>query len=399
MSLAAARAVLRIPVRYAEVHLFPLGVAVDTCCVFVIVWHFQFGSSSSLPRRIPLTYPSVESHICLPTLCLSLFYSSCCCIERIVAILPFLGRGVGETTVAESSSLGAALAAAEVMQQSSFALATRAPPPMPSAGGSSRLSSGAPGSPTTTPSEAPVRSPAASRPQEALGTAPAPSAAVPVVPPAAPAAREHGRPRTPASTTGLVADGLLLTAGRRTRARGGLFLAVNKYAHERSVPPPTKTIAKNDVLSNDTLGYVTTDGPRVRRVVGSAMSMFLPRVVPLCAQQLDRIVAAIEFVERREPRLRCCIGSWGACALFSRGLKNRKPGTRARRVIVMDDGAHGDDAELVEGSGGSGGSPAATQDAAGAGGAAMRAAAAAPGFHDQVAFFRRTQIIKCTVLQ
>jgi len=54
----------------------------------------------------------------------------------------------------------------------------------------------------------------------------------------------------------------------------------------------------------------------------------------------------------------------------------------------MDDGAHGDDAELVEGSGGRGGGPGAGQDAAGAGGGAMSAAAAAPGFHDHVAFFR-----------
>jgi len=292
--------------------------------------------------------------------------------------------------VAELSSLGAALAAAEMMQQSSFALATRVPPPTPSAGGSSRPSSSAPGSPTTTPSAAPVRSPAASRPRAALGTAPAPSTAVPVVPPAGPVARAHGRPRAPASTTGLVVDGHLVTDGRHTRARGGLFLAVDKYANERSVPPPKKTIAKNNVLANDTLGYVATDGPRVRRVVASAISMFLPRVVPLCAQQLDRIVAAIEFVEHREPRLRCCVGSWGACALLSRGLKNRKPGARARRVIAMEDGAHGADAELVEGSGGSGGSPGAGQDAAGAGRAAMSAAAAAPGFHDQVAFFRRT---------
>ena len=181
-----------------------------------------------------------------------------------------------------------------------------------------------------------------------------------------------------------------MTDGSRTRARGGLLLSVNKYANERSVPAPTKNIAKNNVLSNDTLEYVATDGPRVRRVVASAISMFLPRVVLLCNQQLDKIVAAIEFVEHREPRLRCCVGSWGACALLSRGLKNRKPGARARSVILMDNGAHGDDAELVEGSGGSGGSPGAGQDAAGAGRAAMRAAAAAPDFNDQVAFFRRT---------
>jgi len=72
-------------------------------------------------------------------------------------------------------------------------------------------------------------------------------------------------------------------------------------------------------------------------------------------------------------------------------LKNGKPGARARRVIAMDDGADGDGAALVDdGSGGSGVSPEAGQDAAGAGGAAMSAAAAAPGFHDQVASFRRT---------
>jgi len=128
----------------------------------------------------------------------------------------------------------------------------------------------------------------------------------------------------------------------------------------------------------------------VRRVVASAISMFLPRVVALCAQHLDRIVAANAFVEHHEPRLRCWVGSLGACAVLSRGLKNRKPGARALCVISMDDGAHGDDAELVERSGGSGGSPEAGQDAAGAGGAAMSAAAAAPGFHDHVTFLRRT---------
>jgi len=60
MSLPAARAVLRIPVRYAEVHSLFLGVAVDTYCVFVIVCHCRFGSPSSLPRRISLTDPTVE---------------------------------------------------------------------------------------------------------------------------------------------------------------------------------------------------------------------------------------------------------------------------------------------------------------------------------------------------
>jgi len=72
-------------------------------------------------------------------------------------------------------------------------------------------------------------------------------------------------------------------------------------------------------------------------------------------------------------------------------LKNRKPGARAARVIAMDDGADGDGAALVDdGSNGSGVSPEEGQDAADAGGAAMSAAAAAPGFHDQIASFRRT---------
>eukprot|EP00168_Porphyra_purpurea_P009154 TRINITY_DN2209_c0_g1_i1.p1 TRINITY_DN2209_c0_g1~~TRINITY_DN2209_c0_g1_i1.p1 ORF type:complete len:316 (-),score=5.30 TRINITY_DN2209_c0_g1_i1:106-1053(-) len=246
-------------------------------------------------------------------------------------------RHVVQPPVADRASLAVAVAAAELMQQSTLASAARVLPTMPSTRKPSRQSPRASRFLTTASSSPTLAYPTAPQPRTARTARPVSTGnAAGTCFEAADIGVDARHTPAQKSTAHHSTDGRAVTHARHTRARGGLYRADDKYVDDRVVSPPNKTIAKNNVLTNVTLGYVVADEGRVRRVVASAITMFLPRGLPLCAQELERITAAIDFVEQREPRLRRCVGSWGACALLSRRLKDCKPAARTRRVVGME---------------------------------------------------------------
>ena len=110
------------------------------------------------------------------------------------------------------------------------------------------------------------------------------------------------------------------SACRHTSGRGGLFLG-----GDRPLPPPTDTIQKINVYKDDNLKLTEGDCRRLRRRLAFAISKILGSVAPFCTHPEDRLRAAVEYLEDCVPRLALCESSWGACAVLSRGLRDRKP--------------------------------------------------------------------------
>ena len=108
------------------------------------------------------------------------------------------------------------------------------------------------------------------------------------------------------------------------------------------MPPPDSTIANISVFKKGLLGLTQQDRKRMRKCLAFAIDMILGSTAPLCQQDNDRLRSAVVYQEEREPRLAVCEFSWGACAILSRALQNRRPRRRRGRVATgADAGAPG----------------------------------------------------------
>jgi len=99
---------------------------------------------------------------------------------------------------------------------------------------------------------------------------------------------------------------------------------------DRSVAPPKGIIAKINVLTEDGggLGLDKGDQQRFKKAVAFAIKHILGGVEPFCDHDEAKLRSAVEFIEKREPRLSVCESGLGACALLSRAVDNRRPRKR-----------------------------------------------------------------------
>jgi len=123
------------------------------------------------------------------------------------------------------------------------------------------------------------------------------------------------------------------SARRRTNVRGGLVID-----GDRPVPPPKATIAKINVLNDGDLGISENGHKRIRRSICFAIKQILGSTAPFCEHDGDKLRRAVLFMEEREPRLAVYELGWGACALLSRALSDRRQRQpRRRRVVAVAD--------------------------------------------------------------
>jgi len=114
--------------------------------------------------------------------------------------------------------------------------------------------------------------------------------------------------------------------------RGGVDLG-----GDRPVPPPNPKISTISIFKKGLLGMTQDDHRRMRKYLASPIDKILCCTLPLCQQDGDRLRSAVVYLEEREARLAVCEFSWGACAILSRALQNRRPRRRRGRVTARAD--------------------------------------------------------------
>jgi len=72
----------------------------------------------------------------------------------------------------------------------------------------------------------------------------------------------------------------------------------------------------------------------MRQCVRFAVTKILDPDESLCRQDPVALRGAVDYLERREPRLAVCESGWGACALLSRSLAYRRQRLRKRQRRV-----------------------------------------------------------------
>ena len=103
------------------------------------------------------------------------------------------------------------------------------------------------------------------------------------------------------------------------------------------MPPPDATIANISIFKKGLLGVTQEDHKRLRKCLAFAIDKILGGTLPLCQQDGDRLRSADVYLEEREPHLSVCEFSWGACAILSRALLNRRPRRRRGPVAASAD--------------------------------------------------------------
>jgi len=92
------------------------------------------------------------------------------------------------------------------------------------------------------------------------------------------------------------------------------------------------------VFNDGDLGISEDGHKRIRRSICFAIKHILGSTAPFCEHDEDKLRRAVLFLEEREPRLAVCELGWGACALLSRALSDRRPRQpRRRRVVAVAD--------------------------------------------------------------
>jgi len=123
------------------------------------------------------------------------------------------------------------------------------------------------------------------------------------------------------------------SACRRTSGRGRNFVG-----GDRPLPPPKEAIQKINIYKHDQLQLKDGDCRRLRRRLAFAIDKILGSTAPFCSHPEEQLRAAVDYLEDCVPRLALCESAWGACAVLSHGLRDRKPRpTRVRSGAATAD--------------------------------------------------------------
>jgi len=115
-----------------------------------------------------------------------------------------------------------------------------------------------------------------------------------------------------------------------TTGRGRLLVDA-----DRSEPVPgSGPIADTCVYKLALCQLAEYDTRRIRQWVRFAVSKILDPDETLCRQHPRALREAVQYLERREPRMAVCESCWGACALLSRSLGYRRQRPRKEQRTV-----------------------------------------------------------------